>query len=195
MSGRIKRNGFEPKNDELAFLNATDGIRISQPWSRLLQRNSPRFRSSSLRSEVTGTRLAQHQFAQVLRPSSAWRPIRSIRKARTASAAVRASCRSSGNRRRISSVILRYSPTGLGASSTGRWARKGSMNAGNAVDLLDPTTGVFVHAVAGGGPIRLHRADIGLGYQALNRPKAAPHAGRLKTQPTGLFSADRCSDR
>ncbi len=68
------------------------------------------------------------------------------------------------------------------------------MNAGNAIDLFDPTTGVFVHAVAGGGPIRLHRVDISLGNQALNRPKVAPHAGRL-TQPTGLFSADRCGDR
>lgn len=47
-----KRNGLEPKNEELAFLKATDGINISQPWSRLLQRNSPRLRSSSLRSEV-----------------------------------------------------------------------------------------------------------------------------------------------
>ena len=28
-----------------------------------------------------------------------------------------------------------------------------TMNAGNAIDLFDPATGVFVHAVAGGRPI------------------------------------------
>ena len=31
MSGKTKRNGFWPKKDELAFLNAIEGIRISQP--------------------------------------------------------------------------------------------------------------------------------------------------------------------
>jgi len=68
------------------------------------------------------------------------------------------------------------------------------MNAGNAVDLLDPTTGVFVHAVAGGGPIRLHRDDVGLGNQAFDRTKATAHTGRL-AQPTGLFPTDRRSNR
>lgn len=41
-----------PKKDEPEFLKATDGMSTSQPCSRSLQRNSPHFMSSSLRSDV-----------------------------------------------------------------------------------------------------------------------------------------------
>src|SRR3546814_1659742 len=51
LSGRTSRNGFAPKNDDPAFLKATDGMSTSQPPSRSLHRSSPRFSSSSRRSD------------------------------------------------------------------------------------------------------------------------------------------------
>lgn len=50
--GQDQPNGFCPKKEEPEFLNATDGIRTSHPWSRSLQRNSPHFGSSNRLSDV-----------------------------------------------------------------------------------------------------------------------------------------------